>query len=110
MSDFAMTLLLLLSAHALADYPLQGDFLALNKSRTGPNYVPWWQALLAHSFIHGGLVALITGFWWLGVAEIAIHAITDHAKCEKKIGINTDQAIHVACKFAWALIAIEAIP
>ena len=100
-----MMILLLLAAHALADYPLQGDFLAANKARSGPNYVPWWQALLAHSLIHGGFVAVITGVWWLGVAEMAIHAITDHLKCEKRIGINTDQAIHVVCKFAWAAIA-----
>ena len=99
-----MMLLLLLAGHAIADYPLQGDFLAMNKARSGPNYVPWWQALLAHAFIHGGFVALITGIWWLGMAEIVIHALTDHAKCEKKIGINADQAIHLACKVAWVAV------
>lgn len=102
-------LLLLLVGHALADYPLQGDFLALNKSRTGPNLVPWWQALTAHALIHGGAVAVITGSWQLGFAETVIHAITDHLKCEKKIGINTDQAIHVACKVVWMAIATGAI-
>ncbi|WP_395119655.1 DUF3307 domain-containing protein [Rhodanobacter sp. FW102-FHT14D06] len=101
-----MILFLLIAAHALADYPLQGDFLAANKARTGPNYVPWWQALLAHAFIHGGFVAVITGVWWLGALEVAIHAVTDHLKCESRIGINTDQAIHVACKLTWAAIAL----
>jgi hypothetical protein len=99
-------LFLLIAGHAVAEYPLQGDFLAANKARTGPNYVPWWQALIAHSFIHGGFVALITGLWWLGAAEVIAHAITDHLKCEKHIGLNTDQIIHVACKVIWCGIAI----
>lgn len=102
-----MMLFLLIAAHFLADYPLQGDFLATNKARSGPNYVPWWQALIAHSFIHGGFVAIITGIWWLGLAEIVIHAITDHLKCEKIIGINTDQFIHISCKILWFMIALH---
>lgn len=102
-----MTLWLLICAHFLADYPLQGDFLAINKSRTGPNYVPWWHALIAHSFIHGGFVAIITGVWWIGVLEVIVHAITDHAKCEKWIGINADQLIHIVCKVVWFYIASE---
>lgn len=104
-----MMLFLLISAHFLADYPLQGDFLALNKSRRGPNYVPWWQELLAHSFIHGGFVEAITGLWWLGLLEVAIHASTDHLKFEKRIGINADQLIHIACTFIWSFIAMVVI-
>ena len=100
-------LFLLICAHFLADYPLQGDFLALGKSRTGPGYVPWWHCLMAHAFIQGGFVALLTGIWWLGAAEVVIHAATDHLKCEKRIGINADQAIHIACKFVWTFIALR---
>ncbi len=103
-------LFLLIAAHFLADYPLQGDFLAAGKSRTGPGYVPWWHCLLAHAFVQGGFVALITGFWWLGLAEVFIHAITDHLKCEKKVGINTDQAIHIICKIVWAALALSIKP
>lgn len=102
----AELLFLLIAGHALADYPLQGDFLAANKARKGPNYVPWWQALAAHALIHGGVVAAVTGLWWLGAAEAVIHAITDHLKCEGRIGINADQAVHVACKVLWAAIAV----
>lgn len=104
-----MMLWLLLCAHFLADYPLQGDFLSLNKSRKGPNYVPWWHALVAHAFIHGGFVAIITDHWWLGLAETCIHAMTDHLKCEKRIGINFDQSIHIICKIVWFVIATEII-
>lgn len=99
-------LLLLLVGHAIADYPLQGDFLSKAKNRAAPiPGVPWWQALGAHATIHGGVVGLITGAWWLGVAEAVVHAITDDAKCRGRISFNQDQAIHVACKVVWVLIA-----
>ena len=102
-----MTLLLfLLVAHALADYPLQGDFLAKAKNRMAPiPGVPWWQALGAHALIHAGFVAVLTGSAWLGLAELVAHALIDDAKCRGRIGYNTDQALHVACKVAWWLLA-----
>lgn len=105
-----MMLILLLAAHALADYPLQGDFLAKAKNRTAPiPGVPWWQALGAHALIHAGFVALITGIWWLAISEFAIHWITDDAKCRGRVSYNQDQAIHIACKLAWWLIALAVL-
>jgi hypothetical protein len=104
--DIAMMAVALVAGHAIADYPLQGDFLAKAKNRTAPiPGFPWWQALGAHAAIHGGFVALITGTWWLFLAEAAIHFITDDLKCRGKIGLNTDQAIHMACKALWLVIA-----
>jgi hypothetical protein len=97
--------LALIVGHAIADYPLQGDFLARAKNRTAPiPGFPWWQALTAHAVIHGGFVGVLTGIWWLGVAEAVVHFITDDAKCRGKIGLNTDQAVHVACKLAWVAV------
>lgn len=97
--------LALIAAHALADYPLQGDFLAKAKNRTAPiPGVPWWQALSAHAAIHGGAVGLLTGIWWLGVAEFVAHWLIDDAKCTGKIGFNQDQALHIAFKVAWVAI------
>ena len=102
-----LLLIALLAAHALADYPLQGDFLSKAKNRSAPiPGVPWWQALGAHVVIHGAAVALITGIWWLFVAEAVIHWITDDAKCRGRISFNTDQAIHVSCKLVWFTLAI----
>jgi hypothetical protein len=96
----------LVVAHAVCDYPLQGDFLARAKNRAAPiPGVPWYQALAAHSIIHGGAVALLTGVPLLGLAEVAVHALTDDAKCTGKIGFNADQSIHIACKLFWTLIA-----
>jgi len=105
-ADLAMMAVLLITAHALADYPLQGDFLAKAKNRAAPiPGVPWWQALGAHAAIHGGFVALITGVWWLFFAEAAIHWLTDDAKCRGNLTFNQDQAVHIACKAAWLIVA-----
>ena len=102
-----MMLIALLGAHALADYPLQGDFLSKAKNRTAPiPGVPWQQALAAHCIIQGAAVAIITGLWWLFVAEAVIHWFTDDAKCRGRISFNVDQAIHVGCKLLWWVIAL----
>lgn len=94
-------------AHALLDYPLQGDFLAAAKNRARPiPGLPWYQALAAHSIIQGSAVWLLTGMPLLGLAEAAAHAITDDLKCMGRIGFNTDQAIHVGCKALWTSIAL----
>lgn len=96
----------LMVAHAVCDYPLQGDFLARAKNRANPiPGFPWYQALGAHALMHAGAVWLITGFWWLGALEFFAHALTDDAKCTGKIGLNTDQAIHALCKALWVCIA-----
>jgi hypothetical protein len=97
---------LMVAGHALADYPLQGDFLAKAKNHAAPiPGVPFYQALGAHSAIHAGFVGVITGSIWLALAEFTIHAATDYAKCDGRISYNTDQAIHIGCKFAWAALA-----
>lgn len=98
------TLFLLLVAHALCDYPLQGDFLAKAKNRLAPiPGVPWWQALAAHALIHAGAVYLITGSVAFAVIEFVTHAAVDDAKSAGKIGYSTDQALHVAAKVAYCV-------
>ena len=98
--------LLLVAAHFVADYPMQGEFLALAKNRLSPNpFCPWYQALGAHAAIHGGFVGVVTGMWWLGVAEFIAHAAIDDAKCMKRISFNQDQALHIVCKVLWCVIA-----
>lgn len=100
-------LALMIFAHALADYPLQGDFLARAKNHTAPICgVPWYHALCAHCTIHAGFVGIITGSLVLGIAEFVVHAATDFAKCSGRISYNTDQAIHIGCKVLWAALII----
>lgn len=109
-TDTPTLVLLLLAGHALADYPLQGDFLATAKNRnTEVGKVFWPHALFAHALIHGGFVVCLTGQFALGLCEAAIHAVTDWLKCEGKISLNTDQAVHVLCKLLWAAIAVGAV-
>jgi len=46
----------------------------------------------------------------LGVAEAVAHGVTDWMKCEGRISLNTDQAIHLACKIVWFRLVIAAGP
>jgi len=101
---------LMIVGHALADYPLQGDFLSKAKNHTAPIHgIPFYHALGAHSAIHAGFVGVITGSIWLALAEFFIHTATDYAKCDGRISYNTDQAIHIGCKVFWAAIAAALI-
>src|ERR1017187_10221439 len=100
-------LFLLIAAHCLCDYPLQGDFLARGKNHTAPLAgVPWYQCLFAHSMIHAGAVAVITGSLWLGLAELVCHAFIDYSKCAGRFGFNLDQELHFICKIPWVAIIV----
>lgn len=95
----------LIVGHMIADYPLQGDFLARGKNRQNPiPGVPWQHPLAAHCFIHAGFVFLFTGSLLISLAELVAHALIDDAKCAGKISYDTDQALHIACKALWVAI------
>lgn len=91
---FVLILFLLLAVHWLADYPLQGEFLA-NAKQNGPLRA---YHLVAHAGIHGGGVALVTGSVWLGLLEWALHTAIDELKIKGKTTFAQDQALHVVCK------------
>ncbi len=106
---------MLIAGHALADFALQVDTMAKGKNRNRPvdmsvvppgqTYTPTWAYWLgSHALIHGLVVSLITGIWWLGLAETVLHFVIDFAKCENWTGIHADQALHVFCKVAWVLV------
>lgn len=99
-------LALLLWGHLIADYPLQGDFLAKGKDPDGPlkGFFPWTHALGAHAGIHAGFVLLFTGSLHCACIEFIAHAFIDYGKCKKYIGLNTDQALHVACKVLYLFV------
>lgn len=101
-----MMLFLLIGWHMLADYPLQGDFLAKAKNQMAPiPGVPWRQALVAHAVIHGVGVAAITGSVVLGISEVAAHMYIDAEKCRDNLSFNEDQAWHIGLKVVWWAIA-----
>ncbi len=100
----------LIVGHALADFALQSDSMARGKNRhrepvgvppgqTPQTIWPYW--LTAHALIHGGVVALVTGRWELGLAEAVLHWLIDFGKCENWYGIHEDQSMHLVCKCAW---------
>jgi hypothetical protein len=117
---------LLLLAHFVCDYPLQGDFLARAKNPANPVAgVPWTQAMLAHCAIHAGGVYLATGSWGLALAELVAHGLIDTAKCMGMLGrsgeytadrlvwdghaadrraFHIDHLLHLACKVWWFLL------
>ncbi len=90
--------------HALADFPLQGDYLAEGKIRTrAKSLQDWTIPLTAHALIHGGGVWLVSGSPLLGAAEVCLHWLIDFGKGEGKFGIAADQLLHLGCKLAYVL-------
>lgn len=105
--QFVTLFALLLFGHALADYPLQNDFMARGKNWNTPVVgVPWYHLLAAHSVIHGGLAGIATGSVVIGVLETVMHFFIDSLKNRGITSIHSDQALHLACKIAWALLIV----
>ena len=100
MSEVLYMAMMLLAAHWVADYPLQGDFLATAKFK-GPLRL---YHLVAHAGIHGGAVALVTGNIWLGLSEWAVHTIIDELKVKGRTTFALDQFLHIACKAVWLFV------
>lgn len=94
-------------AHALADFPLQGEYLAKSKvRRTARDRQEWFIALTAHSLIHGGAVWLISGSPVLGAAEVVLHGLIDFGKGEEKFDLATDQVLHLTCKAGYVVALV----
>jgi hypothetical protein len=111
-------LFFLIAGHALMDYSLQNDSMAVCKCRRSTSpiaaSVPWYYWLTSHALLHGAAVGVtlrwVAGFDWntataLAVAETVIHWCIDYGKCEKWYSLLVDQAIHILCKIAWWAIA-----
>lgn len=102
----------LLIGHCLADFPLQGQFLAMGKNRhhrmpapEGSPFPPhlWVYCLSSHSIIHAAPVWLITGSVTLAAIEVVLHWLIDFAKNEGWTNFGVDQGLHVACKLAYTV-------
>ena len=99
----------LLIAHALCDHPLQGEFLALHKSRhfrpPGEAGSPtiWPYCLTVHSLIQAGGVWAVTGRPMFALIEFVLHWIIDYLKAEKITSLYVDQLLHVACKVGYVV-------
>lgn len=94
-----------LVAHALADFPLQGEYLARHKVRSAAgSRSEWMVALWAHSVIHAGGVWLVSGSLAFAAVEWGLHALIDLGKGERKFGLIADQSLHVACKAVYVAV------
>ena len=94
-------------AHALADFPLQGEYLARTKVRhQAGNLSEWMIALTAHSLVHAGAVWIVSGSVILGVTELCLHWLIDLGKGEGKYGYATDQWLHLSCKLAYVIVMV----
>ena len=99
-------LILLILGHFLADYPLQGDKMAVEKCPGKDVTLDWRWWLSAHAGTHGFVVTMITGMPLLGVAEMAVHSLIDFGKCRLGYKLIVDQAMHWACKFIWVVCVV----
>ena len=97
-------------SHALADFPLQGDYLARTKQRSQASTVPEWLiSLTAHSLIHAGGVWIISGSVIIALAEFVLHWLIDLGKGEGLYGYVTDQALHLSCKVAFVIVMAKGV-
>lgn len=92
-------------AHALADFPLQGDYLATMKRRDqSKNLSGWFIPLTAHSLVQAGGVWIVSGIPMIAALELCLHWIIDLAKGEGKIGYAMDQVLHLVCKAGYVIL------
>ncbi|MCB1095348.1 MAG: DUF3307 domain-containing protein [Verrucomicrobiales bacterium] len=106
-----MLLFAMLIMHAIADFPLQGAFLAQGKNRHLANSEfqgeepsgLWLYCLTAHSLIQAGGVWLVTGSAVIAAVEFLIHWLLDYAKCERWTNFHVDQLAHVLCKVGYVI-------
>jgi len=93
----AYQIALLFAAHFLADFPLQGEWMAVNKAKSN-------EVLVYHLCVYTSVFALLavlpgTHITVPGlVANFVIHGIVDWLKC-RQIVVNTiwkDQLLHLA--------------
>jgi hypothetical protein len=92
-------------AHALADFPLQGDYLARMKRRDqSDNPSEWIIPLTAHSLVQAGGVWIVSGSPLIAATELCLHWLIDLAKGEGKFGYLTDQLLHLICKVAYVIV------
>ena len=96
--------------HALADFPLQGDYLARQKSRRlADSRSDWLTALTAHCVIHAGGVWLVSGSLAFAAVELGLHGLIDLGRSEDKFGIVADQFLHLICKLAYTLLLVKGV-
>lgn len=101
------TMFLLLAYHYVADFSLQGDWMARNKMPGRGAFPYWFHVMLAHCMIQALGVYLATNSVGLALGELAAHLVIDYSKCRNWIDFNVDQLLHILCKIAWFVILVN---
>jgi hypothetical protein len=103
----------LMIGHAVADFPLQGEFLSLAKNRRFPlpsngkyPVTPrlWVYCLTVHALIQAGAVWIVTSSPLLGFIEFVVHWLIDFVKCEGTTGFEFDQWLHIGTKVVYVIL------
>ena len=109
MNFFLSMLLKLIMGHALADFVLQTEFIAVSKNRnTPPKYLDaahlpvWPYTLTAHALINAAVVWLITNSLLFASIELITHWLIDFLKCDKVLNLHEDQAFHIILKLIYS--------
>ncbi len=103
------TFFTLLFCHFLADFPLQGDFMAKAKNPLANPFSIWFFALFGHCIIHAGFIFLLTKRMELAGIQFITHFVVDYSKCVGAFGLDArsfavDQLLHIAMLFLIALM------
>jgi hypothetical protein len=119
MTSVPLLIFLFAASHAVCDFALQPEAMAVGKcprNAVDPSQFPRWTYWLsAHGLVHGAGVALVMiavgapQLWWLGMLEAVSHIGIDYLKCEERINIAVDQALHYACKLTWVGVAVAVL-
>lgn len=116
LADALTVFFLLVGAHFLGDFGLQGDWMVKFKNRhvkrtlpsdvaaTLPTFWPW--VLTGHAFIHGLLVMAATQSVLLAIVEVMTHWVIDFGKCEGWYGFQTDQLLHIGVKLGYMAVIL----
>jgi len=78
-----------LLGHFLADFPLQGQYLAETKGKDNIS-------MFAHCMIYAGVISLLVGFqFWVFCVLFISHWLIDRYKCNGWISLLLDQCFHI---------------
>ncbi|MEO0445599.1 MAG: DUF3307 domain-containing protein [Verrucomicrobiota bacterium] len=107
-----------LIAHAIADFSLQSEFLALGKNHRSDHSFQglegtrgiWFHCLTAHSLVHAGAVWIVSGNVYLGLIEFGLHWFIDFIKSERWTNFHVDQLLHVLCKAGYVAAIYYSAP
>lgn len=104
-----LVLSLLVLAHFLGDFVFQTEYIAKNKDPANTSFGLASYMLFVHSFIHAGLILLLTASLKLSIIMLVTHFIIDILKVCKVINYFFDQALHFLVILVILLFYIDLI-